>query len=295
LTEYFSKHKSIQSPMNQYPKISIVTPNFNGEKYLEETILSVVEQNYPNLEYIIIDGGSTDGSLDIIHRYEKHLAYFESEKDHGLYYALQKGFTRSTGEIMGWINSDDILFYKSLFSITEIFSVSPEINWIQGYPTVIDDIGRVVYHRPQVWSKLFFYLKDYSDGRFIQQESTFWTRSLWEKAGSYISTDYKYAGDFELWIRFFHHEQQYLTNSILGSFRVRREGQMSKAFYNDYLIECDRIIDTNLKILSDQEQEVLKDIKAKRNSGEYYPLNDEIQGKPVTVNYDLSTFAYRMD
>ena len=98
----------------QRPKITIVTPNFNQAGFLEETILSVIGQNYPDLEYIIVDGGSTDGSIDIIKKYEKQLAYWVTEPDKGLYHALQKGFERSTGEVMGWINSDDKLHPGSL-------------------------------------------------------------------------------------------------------------------------------------------------------------------------------------
>ena len=101
---------------NNYPKISIVTPNYNGVKYLEQTIVSVLNQNYPNLEYIIIDGGSTDGSVEIIKKYESKLSYWVSEPDMGLYHAIQKGFEKSTGEIMAWINSDD-MYVKGSFSI----------------------------------------------------------------------------------------------------------------------------------------------------------------------------------
>lgn len=281
--------------MIKYPRISIITPNFNGKKYLEETLLSVIGQNYPNLEYIVIDGGSTDGSLEIINKYVNHLSHFESRKDKGLYHALQKGFEKSTGEIMGWINSDDILLYKSLFSIAEIFSLSSEINWLQGYPTVIDDLGRIVYHRPQVWSKLFFYLKKYRNGSFIQQESTFWRRSLWERAGSYISNKYKYAGDFELWIRFYHYERQCLTDSMLGSFRIRKEGQLSRSYYRQYLEECDRIIESNFKFLSEKEIEAIGNHDSKGKTQNTFPVGEEFEGKPVMINYDLSNFKYKID
>lgn len=281
-----------------YHKISIVTPNLNGGKFLEETILSVLEQNYPNLEYIMIDGGSTDNSVTIIHKYSKYFAYWESTSDHGLYYALQKGFEKSTGEIMGWINSDDILHKKSLFIIAEIFSSSKDIQWIQGYPTVIDETGRMIYHRDPVNSKYFFYLKEYQgEGKFIQQESTFWTRRLWVKAGGYLSTEYKYAGDFELWMRFFHQEYLYTTEAILGSFRTRPSGQISKMNYQDYLNECDRIIDHHYELLSESDKRLIHKVQQFRNFNKRIPrfcsmckvnyFENKISGSKPTLKFDF--------
>jgi glycosyltransferase involved in cell wall biosynthesis len=233
-----------------YPKISIITPNYNGAQFLEETILSVIGQNYPNLEYIIADGGSTDGSVEIIKKYETKLKCWISEPDKGLYYALQKGFDKSTGEIMGWINSDDKLIGNSLFILSDIFNQNKSINWLQGYPTVIDEKSRIVFHRPHAFKREYFLCKSYKSGSFIQQESTFWRRSLWVKAGTKISTEYKYAGDFELWIRFFNYDRLYITTAIIGSFRVRTAGQISQVYYKEYLAECNEITDKDYQKLS---------------------------------------------
>lgn len=227
-----------------YPKISIVTPAFNDVEHIESTIRSLIDQEYPNLEYIIIDGGSTDGTVDVIKKYSHKLSYWVSERDQGMYHALDKGFRLSTGELMGWLNADDIHHTRSLFTIAEIFSLSGEINWIQGTPNAIDEMGRIVFASPRSIDKYYFYRKEHLRTRqYIQQESTFWRRELWRKAGGYISLDYRYAGDFELWIRFFQWDQLQSVPGLLGSFRMCSSGQASVEHYNDYMKETLQILE----------------------------------------------------
>src|SRR5665647_3247451 len=122
------------SPIN--PKITIITPVYNRAQYLEATILSVLNQGYANLEYIIIDGGSTDGTIEIIKKYESQLAYWVSEPDQGMYYALQKGFDKASGDIMAWLNSDDMYHANSLFVVADIFSTFEDVDWIMGTPSL---------------------------------------------------------------------------------------------------------------------------------------------------------------
>ena len=117
---------------SDFPKISIVTPSFNQGKYLEETILSVINQEYPNLEYIIIDGGSTDNSLEIIAKYEKYLTFWVSEPDNGQSNAINKGLAKSTGEVFNWLCSDDTLTEGSLYRIGKAFKEHPEIKCYSG-------------------------------------------------------------------------------------------------------------------------------------------------------------------
>ena len=247
----------------QYPKISIVTPVLNQVNYIDDAILSVIGQGYPNLEYIIIDGGSTDGTLDVIKKHEKHLTYWISEPDNGMYHALQKGFDVSTGIIMGWINADDMLHKKSLFALALLFgNKQKEVNWVQGYPTVYDINGITIGHNTHVFSKYQLYSQNFSDGEFIQQESTFWHRALWKKSGAYISEDYKFAGDFELWIRFFRYDALFCTNSLLGGYRIS-PNQLSRQNYQSYLSECEQIISKeNLNAL--QQKNLKKIIFLKR-------------------------------
>lgn len=200
-----------------FKKITVVTPCFNSARFIEDTILSILNQHYPALEYIIIDGGSKDGTVEIIRKYEKYLAYWVSELDAGMYHAIQKGFEKSTGEIMAWLNSDDLYHEKSLFLVNNIFNDNPDVDWITGIPSLFNKDGycvKVIQGRN--WSKSRFWLKDY---KWIQQESVFWRRSLWVKSGEYVNTDYKYASDLELWFRFFQFANLYKVETVLAGFR----------------------------------------------------------------------------
>ena len=235
-----------------YPKISIVTPVFNQVNYLEETILSILNQNYPNLEYIIIDGGSTDGTVDIIKKYESHLAYWVSEPDNGMYDAIQKGFDHSTGEIMGWLNADDLYVPNALLAVATTLNKNPNANWITSYHAHLNTEGIITTKPSLHYNKYYFYLpQNMWRGNEIGQESTFWKRTLWEKAGSRMNTSLKLAGDFELWIRFFQYDSLFVANSIFGVFR-QREGQLSSNIER-YWEEADRVLEAHPLSLSEKK------------------------------------------
>ena len=223
-----------------FPKISIITPSFNQADFLEATILSVLSQNYPNLEYIIMDGGSTDDSVSIIKKYENRLTFWTSEPDNGMYDAIQKGFKKSTGDIMAWINSDDTLAIKSLFTVAQIFSDYPQIEWLNGLPNQMDEEGRLtgVAALPR-WNKYNYLKKDF---KYIQQEGLFWRRSLWEKAGGSFDINYNLAADMELWSRFFIHADLYYVNTLLGTFRARNKNQKSLEQLEEYHAEALQVI-----------------------------------------------------
>lgn len=226
--------------ISSYPKISIITPCYNSEKYLENTIISVLDQNYPNLEYIVIDGGSQDNTIEIIRKYENQLAFWISEEDSGLYDALNKGFKKTTGEIMGWIGSDDMYHKNSFFVIAEIFSEHKTIQWLVGAQTAFDEKGRtVIVSRSRKFTRHDFLNGDF---KWLQQESCLWKRDLWEKAGGTLNEEMRYAGDFELWIRFFRFEKLYVTDALIGGFRQRSSDQLSLNFGDDYLSEAQGII-----------------------------------------------------
>lgn len=223
--------------MFQPPKISIVTINYNGSAWLERTILSVLDQSYPNLEYVIIDAGSKDNSVDIIRKYESRLHYWISEPDGGMYEAIQKGFERTSGDIMGWLNSDDIYHPRALARAAQVFTDYPEIKWLSGVPSAINETDEIFVPRFDeypMWSKMRVYSGDY---KWIQQESTLWRRELWTKVGG-LDTTLKFAGDFDLWLKFIRYEKLYIAPILIGAFRMRQAGQKSIDNANDYLREA---------------------------------------------------------
>jgi glycosyltransferase involved in cell wall biosynthesis len=219
-----------------WPKISLVTPVWNSVRYLEATIRSVLSQAYPNLEYIIVDGGSTDGSVSIICKYESQLNSWVSEPDRGMYDAINKGFARSSGELMGWISATDMLHAGSLFVIGSVFQTFPDVEWITGRPTGFNDEGQAVeFLKLRSWSRMAFLA---GANRYIQQESTFWRRSLWERAGGRVDDSRRNASDFELWVRFFRYAKLYSVDALIGGFRSHPD---SIGLQN--LAECHRIHD----------------------------------------------------
>jgi hypothetical protein len=202
----------------EWPPIVLVTPVFNSVRYIEQTIQSVISQRYANLEYFIIDGGSNDGTVEIIRKYEKEITGWVSEPDRGMYDALNKGFARSKNELMGWISATDVLQPCGLFVAASVFRTFPDVEWITGIPTVVDELGMTVdVQRLPHWSRTRVLM---GANRHIQQESTFWRRGLWERAGGRTEDSLRAGGDFELWLRFFRHAQLYSVEALIGAWRL---------------------------------------------------------------------------
>jgi hypothetical protein len=231
----------------KWPRITLVTAVYNGARYIEDTIRSIVEQGYPNLEYIIVDGGSTDGTVDIIRKYDKNVTWWVSQPDKGVYDALNTGFARASGEIMGWLNASDMLHTKGLFVVGSVFAGLPEVEWITGRPTKFSPAGMTVKVWPVPrWSRMRFLA---GANKYIQQESTFWRRKLWEKAGGRLSTEFRAEGDFELWVRFFRHARLYSVDAFIAGYRAH-EGALSSSNMEMYDGTCDAIADRELQSLN---------------------------------------------
>lgn len=182
----------------RWPRISIVTPSFNQARYVDRTIRSVLDQGYPNLEYIIIDGGSDDGSAEIIESYSDRLAHWVSEPDEGQTDALAKGFGRATGEIMGWLCSDDLHEPHTLHEVATNFLENPARQAVYGDSLWIDAEDHPIRPKKEIGFNRFIWMYDYN---YLPQPSTFWRRGIYERVGG-LNPDFDLAMDADLWARF---------------------------------------------------------------------------------------------
>lgn len=229
------------------PRISIVTTCLNAEAYLEDTLRSVLDQGYPNLEYIVLDGGSKDRSPEIIRAYSGRITrVFYESGGKGFYESLNKGFSVATGDVLGWLNSDDLLHRKALFTVGEVFASFPGVEWITGVPTNIDVNGRFFESRLRSWWDARALL-DFRNGN-PQQESTFWRKSLWDWAGACLDTRYRYAADYDLWCRFMAEADLVSVRAYIGGFR-KHDHNMSTLFGERYCEEREIIRNAQLSNL----------------------------------------------
>jgi glycosyltransferase involved in cell wall biosynthesis len=189
---------------SQQPLISIITVVYNGEKYLENTILSVINQTYNNIEYIIIDGGSTDHTIDIIKKYENDIHFWISEKDDGIYDAMNKGLKLCTGEIIGIINSDDYYSDESIFSrLIETMIEKPGDIYYGDMIIINQQNHEVIEKRYTNLKKLYF-------GMYLNHPSTFVKRSIYNKLGLFDSKNFKIAADYDFMFRNFINKSKFV-------------------------------------------------------------------------------------
>ena len=218
-------------------KISVVTACLNQEATVAETITSVLSQKYPELEYTFVDGASTDSTLSIAHRLCDDSAAIISEPDEGHYDAIEKGFSRCSGEVMAWLNGDDLYFPWTFSVVDDIFSQFPEVDWIMGCPTYCNGKGQLVKVRNNPASYPRQYIANGwfcpSLAGYLQQESMFWRRSLWDRVGG-LDPAYKYAADFDLWTRFAQQTELVYVDVPLASFRLRPGVQISSKYASRY-------------------------------------------------------------
>lgn len=285
------------------PRISIVTPNCNYGHLIEMTIRSVILQRYPNLEYIVIDDGSTDNSVEVINKYASQLAYFEQHPNQGQYATINKGFSKATGEIFAWLNSDDIYLPWTLRTVAAIFSQFPDVDWIIGRSSGIQDgvvqsvSGLQPFPRPLIRAGLF-HTGPGGCGRYIQQESTFWRRSLWERTGG-LRTDLLYAADFELWTRFAEYADLHAVSTLLGGFTVRKNENRSIVNRHLYMNEVELVTRHLRENIGSPEARLARRVRLNQKVSCYrfcykiantlIPLTD-LRGPILTWNFNESCY-----
>ncbi|MGB4205296.1 MAG: glycosyltransferase family 2 protein [Bacteroidales bacterium] len=304
------------------PIISVITPSFNQSQFIAETIESVLTQQGDfYIDYIIIDGASTDNSQDIITHYEKllkdnchietinglkffiHKDGFKynqckgisyrwiSETDRGHGDALNKGFSLSIGDIMCWLNSDDIFLNNSFSTITEIYSQFDDVKWTTAINLIITKDGQrhgMTYLGRFNYKNIYSFLTN--DYEFIQQEVTFWRRELWEKAGGKINTQYKFMVDGELWCRFFLYENIYHINRELGAYRLHGSNRAHKN-----MAEVKSEMKTAISELERKAPAKIKEIanNLSENAPGFVVINDDMNFKIIDKNEEQGNWFIR--
>jgi glycosyltransferase involved in cell wall biosynthesis len=189
-----------------WPSITVITPSYNQARFIEETIRSVLLQGYPNLQYVVIDGGSADGSIEIIKKYSPWLAYWVSEPDRGQSHAINKGFARSHGEVVTWLNSDDVLQEHSLLTIGHYFVENPTCEFLAGLSEIRDVTGTEILWPVNDLPLSLTELLEYPLGRYLAQPSVFFTRSTLAAVGR-LNEQLHYAMDLDFWLRIAEHHR----------------------------------------------------------------------------------------
>jgi len=227
------------------PRISVVTPNLNYGEFLNRAVVSVLDQSYPALEYLVIDGGSTDESVRVLERQATRGVRWEVLPGLGQYASINHGFAKTSGEIMGWLNSDDIYLPWTLRTVATIFQAFPDVEWIVGAPSIMQDdaVQEVAPTRP--FSREALALGLYNGGAFglVQQESCFWRRQLWDRAGP-LSENCGLAADFDLWMRFARYAELVACAALLGGFSVHdanRSRVQQDRYRNDVALLIDAL------------------------------------------------------
>jgi len=226
--------------MAKLPKISVITPSRNQGAFIERTIRSVLDQDYPELEHIIMDGGSTDGTIDILRKYQGQLTWV-SEKDKGQADAINKGIRRSTGEIIAYLNSDDVYGPGALHRVAEYFRAHPETRWLTGKCRIIDEQDREV--RRLITAYKNFLLRRYSFSLLlvtnpISQPATFWRRTLVEEFGLFDEHEHLVM-DYDYWLRIGKKYPLAVLDEYLAEFRVYAASKTSSSFLTTFRREME--------------------------------------------------------
>lgn len=224
--------------METLPRITVITPSFNQGDFIEQTINSVLEQNYPDLQYIVMDGGSTDNTLNILKKYDERLLWF-SAKDGGQSHAINKGLRLATGEIIAFLNSDDLYEPGSLLKVGGFFTTHPDANWLTGRCRTIDPAGKEIRKAITLYKNVWLRLKSYSVLsvlNYISQPATFWSRKVVRLIGEFDES-LNYAMDYDYWLRVGRRFRLWATDDYLARFRVHPSSKAGSSAHAQFEAE----------------------------------------------------------
>ena len=224
-------------PLTALPKVSIITPSFNQGRFLEATICSILAQDYPNVERILVDGGSKDESLAIIEKYHSHFTWWVSEKDRGHADALNKGFSHATGEILAWLNSDDLYHPGAITEAVKVLCEAPQVGMVYGDANLIDDEGKPV---GKFASRQTGYRQMLRGSVHIPQATTFFRADLWRQVGP-LDLSLFFSFDYDFWVKLAKVSEIRYVPRLWADFRIHSRG---KTIVND-----DRCYPDMLKVL----------------------------------------------
>lgn len=226
--------------MERLPRISVITPSYNQAHFIERTIRSVLEQGYPDLELIVVDGGSTDGTVDILKRYDNRLRWV-SERDEGQTDAINKGIGMSTGEIIAYLNSDDLYEPGALHAVARHFAAQPDSMWVTGFCRIIDEKDREMRRAITAWKN--FLLRRFSYRLLlvtnpVSQPATFWRRKVVDEIGLFDKGQH-FVMDYDYWLRIGRKHAPAVLETYLAAFRVYTTSKTSSSFLRSFRQELE--------------------------------------------------------
>jgi glycosyltransferase involved in cell wall biosynthesis len=229
--------------MEKHPRISIITPSFNQGDFIEQTILSVLSQDYPNLEYTVMDGGSSDTTLNILKKYSGKVIW-TSEPDQGQTHAINKGLRRATGSIVGYLNADDLLLPGTLKKVMDAFINQPQTWWVTGKCRIVDEENNEIRRPITVYKNTLLGLHTFSlllMTNYISQPATFWRREALETAG-YLDENLRYVMDYEYWLRLYSKYPPVFIPEYLAAFKIHRSSKTTSTGHKDIYVDEEKIV-----------------------------------------------------
>jgi glycosyltransferase involved in cell wall biosynthesis len=222
----------------KYPKISLVTPSLNQGKFIEETIQSVLSQNYPNLEYLVMDGGSSDNTVTILKRYSTQLKWV-SEKDDGQTDAINKGLRMASGDILAYLNADDLLLPGTLLRVAQLFMEHPKAMWLTGQCRIIDESNREIRKLITMYKNMWLRLRHPSIlliTDYISQPATFWRASVVNDVGD-MDNSLHYTMDYDYWLRLYSKYPPLFVPEYLAAFKIHPQSKTTSTGHKDVFVE----------------------------------------------------------